>query len=211
MRDYIICDAPQGSDQWLADRAGKATGSRARDVLAKVKSGEAATRANYRWQIVIERLTGRPQESGFVNDAMKWGTEQEPYARMAHETATGCMVQEAGFIYLPHLAYGCSLDGFVGKDGIVEYKCPNSKTHGEWLLAGELPSEHKPQILHNLLVTGREWCDFVSFDPRLPENLRLFIVRYQRDEKEIVAYANELEKFMLEVDALESQLRKRAA
>lgn len=211
MRDYIVCKAAQGTDEWLADRAGKATGSRAKDVLSKIKSGEAAARRNYRMQLVTERLTGKPQEAGFVSDAMKWGTEQEPFARMAHEAKTGVIVQEAGFLYLPHLSYGCSVDGLIGKDGIVEYKCPNTATHIEWLMVGELPSEHKPQILHNILVTGREWCDFVSFDPRLPENLQLFIVRYQRDEKEIVAYADELDKFMVEVEDLEKQLRLRAA
>lgn len=211
MRPYLINSAPQGSIGWLAARAGKATGSRAKDILAKIKSGEAAARRNYRVQLVTERLTGSPQESGFVNDAMKWGTEQEPNARRAYEAHTGYIVTEAGFIYLEDVMTGCSVDGLIGGDGMAEYKCPNSSTHIEWLLAGVLPSEHKPQILHNLWVTGREWCDFASFDPRLPENLQLFVVRYERIEDEIKAHEAEILQFLDEVDALENRLRKIAA
>ena len=211
MRPYLINSAPQGSIGWLAARAGKATGSRAKDILAKIKSGEAAARRNYRVQLVTERLTGSPQESGFVNDAMKWGTEQEPHARRAYEAHTGYIVTEAGFIYLEDVMTGCSVDGLIGGDGMAEYKCPNSSTHIEWLLAGVLPSEHKPQILHNLWVTGREWCDFASFDPRLPENLQLFVVRYERIEDEIKAHEAEVMQFLSEVDALETRLRKLAA
>ena len=211
MRPYLINSAPQGTSDWLSARAGKATGSRAKDILAKIKSGEAAARRNYRVQLVTERLTGSPQESGFVNDAMKWGTEQEPHARRAYEAHTGYIVTEAGFIYLEDVMTGCSVDGLIGGDGMAEYKCPNSSTHIEWLLAGVLPSEHKPQILHNLWVTGREWCDFASFDPRLPENLQLFVVRYERIEDEIKAHEAEILQFLSEVDALENRLRKIAA
>ena len=211
MRPYLINSAPQGTPEWLAARAGKATGSRAKDILSKIKSGEAAARRNYRVQLVTERLTGSPQESGFVNDAMKWGTEQEPHARRAYEAHTGYIVTEAGFIYLEDVMTGCSVDGLIGGDGMAEYKCPNSSTHIEWLLAGVLPSEHKPQILHNLWVTGREWCDFASFDPRLPENLQLFVVRYERIEDEIKAHEAEILQFLSEVDALENRLRKIAA
>lgn len=211
MRKYIIDTAPQGSIEWLAARAGKATGSRAKDILAKIKTGEAAARRNYRVQLVTERLTGAPQESGFVSDAMKWGTEQEPFARMAYEAQTANIVQEAGFIYLPDIQAGCSVDGLVASDGVTEYKCPNSATHIEWLLAGVLPSEHKPQILHNLWITGRQWCDFASYDPRLPENLQLFIVRYERVEKEIQEHEKAVIEFLGEVDELEQRLRLRAA
>lgn len=211
MRPYLINSAPQGTDAWLSARAGKATGSRAKDILAKIKTGEAATRRKYRTQLVTERLTGKPQESGFINDAMKWGTDQEPHARRAYEAHTGYIVTEAGFIYLEDVMTGCSVDGLVEDDGMAEYKCPNSDTHVDWIEAGVLPSEHKPQILHNFWVTGRQWCDFASFDPRLPENLQLFVVRYDRIEDEIKAYESEVLQFLDEVSAMENRLRLRAA
>lgn len=207
----ITCTAPQGSPEWLADRIGKATGSRAKDIRAKIKTGEAASRKNYRTQLVTERLTGTVQDSGFINDAMKWGIEQEPFARMAYETHTGLRVDEVGFIYLSDIAAGCSVDGLIGTDGMVEFKCPLPTTHIEWLTAGTIPSEHKAQILHNLWVTGRKWCDFVSYDPRFPENLQLLVVRYERNEAEIEEHASEVIQFLSEVDAMEDRLRKRAA
>lgn len=209
--EYLISTHQQGTPAWLQARAGKATGSRAKDILAKIKNGEAAARRNYRVQLVTERLTGSPQESGFVSDAMKWGTEQEPFARMAYEAETAHIVQEAGFIYLTDINAGCSVDGLIGDDGMAEYKCPNSATHIEWMLAGEVPSEHKPQIIHNLWITGRQWCDFASFDPRLPENLQLFIRRYERNDEEIKAHESAVLEFLAEVDELENRLRKRAA
>ena len=209
--NLLISVTQQGTDGWKICRSGRATGSRAKDILAKIKTGEAAARRNYRTQLVTERLTGSPQESGFVSDAMKWGTEQEPHARRAYEAATGLIVNEAGFIYLEEIMTGCSVDGLVEHDGMAEYKCPNSANHIDWMLAGELPSEHKAQILHNLWVTGREWCDFVSYDPRLPENLQLFIVRYNRIEDEIKAHESEVLRFLSEVDEMENRLRKYAA
>lgn len=207
---YQLSEHPQGTPEWKADRAGKATGSRASAILAKIKTGEAAARRDYRVQLVTERLTGAPAEDGFVSDAMRWGTEQEPFARMAYEAKTGLVVEEAGFAYLPDIQAGCSVDGFVG-DGLFEAKCPKSATHVAWLQAGVLPSEHRPQILHNLYVTGKAWADFVSYDPRMPENLQLFRVRVERNEDEIKAYEAELMAFLAEVDALEMDLRKRAA
>jgi hypothetical protein len=212
--DLIVCEHPQGTDAWLSDRAGKATGSRARDILAKIKSGEAAARRNYRTQLAVERLTGSPQESGFVSKEMQWGTEQEPFARMAYESVSGNLVTEMGFLRMPHLMIGCSLDGLVeevGRHGIFEAKCPNSATHIEYLTNGKLPSEHKPQILHNVYVTGADFADFVSYDPRMPEKLQLFVVRWERDEKEIKEYEVELLQFLAEVDELHKKLAELAA
>lgn len=215
MRDnLIVCPHPQGTPEWLADRAGRATGSRAKDILAKIKSGEAADRRNYRTQLVTERLTGAPAESGFVNDAMRWGTEQEPFARMAYESKTGNLVTEMGFIYLPDMMAGCSLDGLIeegGKTGIFEAKCPISATHVEYLTAGKIPSKYMPQILHNVLVTGADFADFASFDPRMPEKLQLFTVRWERDEDEIKEYEAELKAFLAEVDSLHKKLSELAA
>lgn len=205
-----IHDAPQGTPEWLSARAGCVTGSRASDVLAKIKTGEAAARRDYRTQLVAERLTGRPEESGFVNDAMRWGTEQEPFARMAYESETGNMVRETGFIRMTDKYVGCSLDGDIDDfTGIVEIKCPKTSTHIGWMLAGKLPSQHVAQVTHNMMVTGAKWCDFVSYDPRLPDNLRLFIVRVNREDVDIDGYKKELDQFLAEVAETESQLRAR--
>lgn len=212
--DLIICAAAQGTQEWLSDRAGRATGSRAKDILAKIKSGEAAARRNYRTQLVTERLTGTPVETGYVNDAMRWGTEQEPFARMAYESKTGNLVTEMGFIYLPSMMAGCSLDGLIeegGKTGIFEAKCPSSATHVEYLTSGKLPPEHKPQVLHNVYVTGADFADFASYDPRMPGKLQLFIVRWERNEDEITEYEAELKAFLAEVDSVHKRLSELAA
>jgi predicted phage-related endonuclease len=212
--DLIVSEHPQGTDLWLQARAGRATGSRAKDILAKIKSGEAAARRNYRTQLVIERLTGSPAEGGFVSKEMQWGTDNEPFARMAYECKTGRLVTEMGFIYLPSMMAGCSVDGMVedeGMTGIWEAKCPLSATHVEYLTAGKLPADYKPQILHNMYVTGAQFADFVSFDPRMPEKLKLFIVRYNRVEDEITEYEAGLTQFLSEVDDLQKKLSELAA
>lgn len=212
--DLIVCEHPQGTPEWLSDRAGRATGSRAKDILAKIKTGEAAARRNYRVQLATERLTGTPQEGGFVSKEMMWGTEQEPFARMAYESATGNLVTEMGFIYLPDMMAGCSVDGLIedGKRiGVFEAKCPISATHVEYLTRGELPSEYKPQILHNVYVTGADFADFVSFDPRMPGKLQLFKVRWERNEAEIKEYEAELLDFLSGVDRVHTSLMELAA
>lgn len=212
--DLIICEHPQGTPEWLADRAGRATGSRAKDILAKIKSGEAAARRNYRVQLATERLTGTPQESGFVSKEMQWGTDNEPFARMAYESATGSLVTEMGFIYLPDMMVGCSVDGLIeekGRVGVFEAKCPISATHVEYLVAGKLPPEYKPQILHNVYVVGADFADFVSYDPRMPEKLQLFKVRWERNEAEIKEYEAELLAFLSEVDRVHKSLSELAA
>lgn len=207
--NYILSSHAQGTPEWKADRAGKATGSRAADILAKIKTGEAAARRDYRVQLVTERLTGAPADDGFTSKEMLWGTEQEPFARMAYEELTGVLVREAGFTYLPNLSVGCSVDGFTEDDGFLEIKCPKSATHIAYIQAGTVPSQYVPQITHNLWVTGCKYADFVSFDPRLPDYLQLHIVRFERDEEKIKAHEAEVMAFLKEVDALESSLRKR--
>lgn len=210
--NFTIHDATQGTPEWLAARAGRLTGSRASDMLAKVKSGEAAARRDYRVQLVTERLTGCPQEDGFVSADMRWGSEQEPFARMAYEASTGIIVRQTGFLALDDHMAGCSLDGDVEKfAGIVEFKCPKSATHIAYLTDGGLPSKYRPQVTHNLWVTGAQWCDFVSFDPRLPENLQLFIVRVNRADVDLSSYEAEALGFLREVEEMEDQLRRRAA
>lgn len=210
--NFTIHDAPQGSPEWLAARAGRLTGSRAADMLATIKTGEAAARRDYRVQLVTERLTGRPQEDGFVSADMRWGTEQEPFARMAYEAQTGVIVRETGFLALDDYMAGCSLDGDVQNfTGIVEFKCPKSATHISYIDGGKLPSKYEPQVTHNLWVTGAQWCDFVSFDPRMPANLQLFVIRVLRANVDIDGYEKSALAFLSEVDALEQRLRRISA
>ncbi len=191
----------QGSEAWLAERAGHATASRFRDILAQIRSGEAASRRNYRVTLITERLTGTPT-NGYVNAAMTWGKDQEPYARMAYEAATGALVEEVGFIRDPRMAFcGCSPDGLIGADGGIEIKCPfESSVHVETLLARHMPPEHAPQVQGCMWVTGRRWWDFISYDPRMPEHLRLFVQRIERDNAFIARLETEVADFLAEVD-----------
>jgi predicted phage-related endonuclease len=198
---FTIIDAPQRSEQWYAARAGRLTGSAAGDMLATIKTGEAAARRDLRTKLVVERLTGQPQEDGFVNAAMQWGMDKEADAFAAYEAHSGNVVRRTGFLSHLHLMAGCSLDGDVDDfAGVVEIKCPMSATHFGYLKAKGVPSKHMPQILHNLWITGAAWCDFVSFDPRFPEHLQLFVQRVNRNDMDILAYSKCAEKFLEEVD-----------
>jgi putative phage-type endonuclease len=192
----------QGSEAWLSARAGHVTASRFKDVLAKIKTGESASRRNYRLQLVTERLTGRPCDS-YTNAAMEWGTATEPHARAAYETSRGLMVDETGFILHPAIAWvGCSPDGLIGADGGCEIKCPHQSTvHVETLECG-MPTEHRAQVQGTLWVTGRKWWDFISFDPRLPDHLQLYIARIERDDAYIATLEDEVRKFLAEVEQM---------
>ena len=200
MRLFTVIDAEQRSPEWFAARLGRLTGSRAADVIATIKSGEAAARRDYRTQLVCERLTGQLQEDPFVNAAMQRGIDCEPLAFAAYEARTGQMVQRTGFLSsTAHLA-GCSLDGHIGDfDGLIELKCPKSATHLKYLRGGVMPADHLAQVTHNLWIAGAAWCDFVSYDDRFPEALSLFVVRVERDEAAIAAYEREAVKFLAEV------------
>ena len=198
----------QGTDAWHLARLGRVTASRIADVLATIKSGEAAARANYRAELVAERLTGKRQES-YSNAAMQWGTETEPLARVWYESEVGVVVQETGFVEHPTIAMsGASPDGLVADSGLVEIKCPNTATHLDYLLDGTVPAKYQPQMLWQMACTGRDWCDFVSFDPRLPEDLQLFVQRFPRDDARIQAMEAEVQKFLEEVDETITNLRK---
>lgn len=206
-----IIDFPQGSDEWLSSRAGKVTASRIADVMAKIKSGEAADRRDYRAQIVAEILTGKPQESGFINAEMQWGIDQEPFARAAYEVARDVMVDQVGLVLHPRIdRAAASPDGIVG-DGLVEIKCPKTATHLQYLIDGTVPKKYQPQMLWQMACTERSWCDFVSFDPRLPEEHQLFVVRFNRDEKKIEEMEAEVIAFIGEVDSVLENLNKRKA
>lgn len=189
----------QGTKEWLAERCGFVTASRIADVMATIKSGEAAARANYRAELVAQRLTG-VVEDGFTNGAMQWGIDTEPLARAAYELLTDCMVDQVGFIKHPSIEWtGASPDGLIGADGLVEIKCPNTATHIDYLLKGEVPAKYQPQMLWQMECTGREWCDFVSFDPRMPKALQIFCVRYMRDEAKLEEIREAVETFLAEV------------
>jgi predicted phage-related endonuclease len=197
-----IVEHPQRSDAWRLARSGRLTGSRASDMLAKIKTGEAAARRDYRLQLATERLTGTPQENGFVSSEMERGIALEPAAFAAYEAATGEMVRRTGFICADDHMIGCSLDGDINNfAGIVELKCPKSTTHIGYWKAGGLPSTHAAQVRHNLWVTGAQWCDFASFDDRLPKELQLFRVRVYAKDLDIPGYAAEALRFLDEVDA----------
>lgn len=191
----------QGSEAWFAQRLGRVTASRLVDVLAKAKSGESTSRANYRAELVAERLTGKAAES-FGNAAMKWGTDCEPLARAAYEAEFGVLVDEVGMVPHPSIEWsGASPDGLVGKDGLLEIKCPSTKTHIDTLLSGKAPAQYVPQMQWQIACTGRAWCDFVSFDPRMPVDMQVFITRVMRDDDLVDAYEAEVVKFLAEVDS----------
>lgn len=207
-----IIDFPQGSAEWLASRSGKVTASRIADVMAKGKgTAEAAARRDYRAQIVAEILTGKPQDDSFTNAAMQWGTDTEPFARAAYEAHNGVMVDQCGLVLHPAIERGAaSPDGLVG-NGLVEIKCPKTATHLEYLMAGTAPAKYQPQMLWQMACTEREFCDFISFDPRLPQSLQMLVVRFDRDDERIKEIEAEVIKFLAEVDATIEQLHKRKA
>ena len=211
-----VLDIVQRTPEWYAARAGRLTGSAADSVIAVRKrgTGELKERIDLRKRLVVERLTGRSVESGngFKSDAMQRGCDLEGAAFVAYEAETGQMVQRVGFVQHDSLMVGCSPDGYVGEwEGLIELKCPESTTHLEYRQGGVVPEEYRGQILHNLWVTGAAWCDFVSFDDRFPDDLQLFIVRQQRVQADIDAYALAAQLFLSEVEKELSAVRGTAA
>ena len=200
----------QRTEEWFTARLGKVTASKINDVLATLKSGgEAATRKNYKAQLVCERLTGQRAES-YTNSAMQWGTDTEPFARAAYEALTGDMVTEAGFIDHPTIKMsGMSPDGLVGDKGMIEIKCPNTATMLEWVIADVVPAEHMNQMLWQMECAGRDWCDFVAFDPRLPADLQLFVKRFHKDEKKLAEIRHGVVKFLGEIEVMIAKLNNR--
>jgi putative phage-type endonuclease len=197
----------QQTPEWFAQRVGKATASRIADIIAKTKTGPSTSRANYLAQLVAERLTGNPAES-FSNAAMQHGTETEPLARMAYEVATGRFVTEVDMVPHPRIEMsGASPDGLVGDDGLIEIKCPNTATHIDTLLTKKAPSKYIPQMMWQMACTGRQWCDFVSFDPRMPAKAQLFIVRVERNDDWLKIAEEEVTSFLAEVDAKVTALK----
>jgi putative phage-type endonuclease len=197
----------QRSAEWYAARLGKVTASKVADVVARTRTGYAASRANYMAQLVCERLTGKPTE-GFSNAAMEWGVEQEAAARDAYSARVGELVTEVGFIDHPAIKMaGASPDGIVGA-GIVEIKCPSTATHIEYLFEREPPQKYFYQMQWQMACTGADWCDWVSYDPRMPENLQLLVVRIPRDTDCITLLEREVSEFLAELDVKVAKLKE---
>lgn len=206
-----LLEIEQGSDAWISARLGKVTASRISDVIAKTKSGWGASRENYMGELIAERLTGTPAEK-YTNGAMLWGTEREPDARAAYEFLHDVEVQQVGFIPHPTLSMsGASPDGLVGDDGLVEIKCPNTSTAISTLLGQAVPAKYVAQMQWQLACTGRKFCDFVSFDPRLPESMSLFVKRIERDDKFIAETEAHVIAFLAELDGKLGELTARYA
>lgn len=196
----------QRTDDWYAARLGKVTASRVSDVVAKTKTGYGADRANYMAQLVVERMTQKVVPS-YSNTAMQWGTDTEPLARAAYEAEMQVMVDEVGFVDHPEIPMaGASPDGLVGCDGLVEIKCPNTATHIDTLLTQAVPKQYRDQMMWQMICTGREWCDFVSYDPRMPDHLQLFVKRVPFDADYANTLNAEVSKFLEEVDATVEKL-----
>lgn len=190
----------QGSPEWFAERLGKVTASRLSDVVARTKTGWGAARANYMAQLIAERLTGVPQES-YTNSAMQWGIDTEADARAAYEFRTDANVELVGFVPHPSIEMsGASPDGLIGNEGLIEIKCPNTATHLDTLLSLSLPAKYVTQMQWQMACTGRAWCDFVSYDPRMPETMRLYVRRIKRDDKQITEYEDAVTEFLAELD-----------
>jgi putative phage-type endonuclease len=201
-----VITCTQRSPEWHAARLGRLTGSRVADAFATLKSkGEAASRRNLRVQLVLERITGVAQESGFVSPDMERGAQLEDEARAAYEAETGIVVQPVGFIAHDTLMAGCSPDG-VPHDGLIEIKAPKAATHLDYVRDG-LPNEYRLQILHGLWLTGASWADFVSYHPTFPEPLRLKITRLYAKDLDLAAHELNVRLFLDEVEKEEVAVR----
>lgn len=199
----------QRTDEWFAARLGKVTASCIAKVMARTKTGYGADRGNYLAQLVTERLTGTPTD-GFTNAAMQWGTDTEPQARAAYSFIVGSDVVETGFVPHPSIEMsGASPDGLIGDDGLVEIKCPNSATHIATLRGSGIDRKYLLQMQWQMACTGRAWCDFASFDPRLPLEMQLHVERVERDADLIAEIETEVTAFLAEVDAAVADLRAR--
>jgi putative phage-type endonuclease len=196
----------QGSEAWLQLRLGKITASRITDVIAQVKSGEAAGRENYRIELVCERLTGKPTE-GFTNAHMERGTELEPFARAWYEVEKGEFVKQVPFVDHPTIKNaGASPDGIIG-EGLIEIKCPMAKTHIKYLLEDRVPAKYMPQMAWQMACTHSKWVDFVSYCPELPQDMQMFIKRYERDDSYIAELEAKVIEFDIEVEQMIARLK----
>ena len=199
----------QRTDEWFSARLGKVTASRMADVTAKTRNGWGASRANYKSELVCERLTGKPTQS-FISAPMQWGIDTEPQARAAYEwLRDATVVEEVGFVPHPTIEMtGASPDGLVGDDGMLEIKCPNTNTHLDLLLTNKIPDKHIKQMQWQMACAGRAWCDYASFDPRLPNEMQLHVIRIKRDDEMIAELEEAVVEFLAEVDETVAQLSR---
>lgn len=205
----MTADLIQGSAEWKTARLGRVTASRVADAVAKTKTGWGASRANYMAELIAERLTGEAAAS-FTNAAMAWGTEHEAEAIAAYSFRHDADVERVGFIPHPSIAMsGASPDGLVGPEGLVEVKCPNTSTHIDTLLEDGIAGKYLLQMQWQMACTGRAWCDFISFDPRLPESMRLYVQRVPRAPATIAELERDIGAFLAELDARVAALRAR--
>ena len=205
----MIEKVEQGTPEWFAARLGNVTASRVADVIAKTKSGYSASRENYMAQLICERMTNTVAES-YTNAAMQWGTETEPLARAAYESIADVLVDEVGYIAHPTIERaGASPDGLIGLFGLLEIKCPNTATHIDTLISEKVPTKYITQVQWQMSCTGRTWADFVSFDPRLPSGLQMFVKRVEFDAEYVAMLKEEVIKFLAELDAKISKLNER--
>ena len=194
-----LIKAEQRTPEWFEARLGRPTASRFGDIMAKTRSGYSTSRKNYRAELVIQRLTQEIPEN-YQSSAMEWGVENEPLARLQYELASGNSVEDTSLWLHDEIEAGASPDGLIGKDGCLEIKCPNTATHLETLRSGRVPRQYFAQVQGQMWVTGRQWCDFVSFDPRLPQNAQLFITRVPKDDAYIKDLEYEIIEFLKEVE-----------
>lgn len=205
----IILDVEQGSPEWKAARLGKVTASRIADMTAKTKTGWGASRINYRAELMLERLTGAPADK-YTNAAMEWGSENEAAARGLYMFMTDHPVTLVGCVLHPTIEGSlASPDGLVADDGLVEIKCPQTATHIDTLLSEKVPEKYVKQVQFQMACTGRRWCDWVSYDPRMPGDMQIFIKRVARDDQMITDLENETRVFLSEVDATLDALIKK--
>jgi hypothetical protein len=207
---FTIIECEQRSDAWYAARAGRLTGSAAADMMRTIKSGAPSTsRKHLMMRLALERITGRPQERGFTTAAVEHGRDTEPVALARYEAETGSILEPVGFLSLGAVMAGCSLDSFVsGRKGIVEGKCPESATHYEYLRTKQIPPDYRWQCVHSLWVSNAEYCDFISFDDRFPDDLQYLCVRLERNEGEIRAYESAALRFLAEVTVEVNEINK---
>lgn len=199
----------QRSPEWFAARCGKVTASRIADLRARTKTGWGASRDKYMAQLVVERITGTVAPS-FQNAAMAWGTETEPQARAAYEFEMDATVTEVGFVNHPIIPMaGASPDGLVGDDGLLEIKCPESHTHLDTLLNEKVPDKYLQQMQWQMACTGRKWCDFVSFDPRMPPHLQFWCQLVPRDDALVEAIEKDVIEFLETVNEKVEKLNER--
>lgn len=201
-----VVDVEQGSDEWRLARLGKVGASMVADATARTKTGWGASRANLAARLVAERLTGSLSET-YSNDAMRWGTEKEPEAREFYSFVFGLDVRQVGLVLHPTIDMAvASPDGLIGDDGLVEIKCPNTATHIETLLSGKPDPRYTKQMQWQMACTGRQWCDWVSYDPRMPDEMRLFVQRVNRDQPMIDELEQQVSEFLAEVERTCSEL-----